>query len=55
MLIQIIHIFYYQGDSMFLMWNLWKVLNTWIFAFEYILFESYKWLSIMFKCNLELR
>ena len=25
MLIQIIHILYYQEDIMFLMWNLWKV------------------------------
>ena len=50
MLIQIIHIFYYQGDFMFLMWNLLKSLNT----FEYILFYGYKWLFIMFKSNLEL-
>ena len=25
MLIQIIHIFYYQGDFMFMLWDLWKV------------------------------
>ena len=53
-LIQMIHIFYYPGDFMFLMWNLSKVQNTWTFAFEYIFFKGYKWLSIIFKSNLEL-